>query len=352
MKTAISTQNNHNRVLVGLSGGVDSAVSCKILQENGYETTGLFLIMSDLHLKPLAAAEKAAEDLKIELVVKDLRECFREYIILPFMQAYCNGITPNPCVICNEAVKFSALSHTAEELHYDYTATGHYAGIDSVNDYFLLKTAADSKKDQSYMLYRLGQKILEKHIFPLSGITKTEVKSIAEAENISAYNAAESQEICFIEDKRYPEYLHENGFYGRKGYFILESGRIAGLHKGVEYYTIGQRKGLSVNLGHPAYVKKIYADGNILLGLSNEAYVTEIEVSDIVTNPYFDLNDGNEYLCKVRYQSRPEIATARLRNGKIYITFNKAVKSPALGQSAVLYRDDYVAGGGIISETF
>ena len=346
----IYTQNNTKNVVVGLSGGVDSAVCCKLLLNKGYNVTGLFLIMSDVHLKSLESAKKVASELNIPFITKDLRKQFKEQIILPFMNVYCNGATPNPCLICNELLKFKTLIETADELSYPYIATGHYAKISTLNSFHILTKSNDRKKDQSYMLYRLGQEVLSRLLLPIGEYSKEEIREIAHNENISAYNSADSQEICFIEDERYTSYMHRNGYFGKEGNFILSSGETVGKHKGVEYYTVGQRKGLSVNLGKPYYVRRILENGNILLEETNEADISMIIATDIKLNPYFDFNNNNTYTCKIRYQSKYEDIIVKHDKEKLIIGFKKSIKAPALGQSAVIYSEDSVVGGGIISE--
>ena len=298
-----SMHNPQKYVIVGLSGGVDSAVCCRLLQRNGYTVTGLFLVMSDVHHESLPSAQKTAGELGIELITRDVSKEFYEEIIQYFMHAYADGITPNPCVYCNERVKFKKLLEIADEYEYPYISTGHYAKLSVIDGTYILSRADEIKKDQSYMLYRLDQDVLSRLILPLGSYTKSSIRSIAEEEGLSAFNAPDSQEICFIRDESYTEYMHRNNIKGLSGNFILPTGEILGVHKGTEYYTVGQRKGLNVCLGTPVYIKKILTSGDILLDTSSGIQISGIVAEDLFINPHFNIDESSEYSCKVRYSN-------------------------------------------------
>ena len=251
-----------NKVLLALSGGVDSSVSAELLKHMGYEVAGVVMMMSDAHVKTLEAARASARALGIRLFELDLRKEFKAEIIDYFAGEYLSGKTPSPCVRCNPRIKFKYLLKTALENGYDYIATGHYANIVFEDGVYKLKRAKSAARDQSYMLAGLGQDVLSRLILPLADIEKDEVRAIADKLGLPCRNAPDSQENCFIPDNNYALYIENNYRPAPEGNFISPEGEICGRHKGIIHYTIGQRKGLGIALGRPAFVSEIKAQRN------------------------------------------------------------------------------------------
>ena len=252
-----------NKVLLALSGGVDSSVSAELLKHMGYEVAGVVMMMSDAHVKTLEAARASARALGIRLFELDLRKEFKAEIIDYFAGEYLSGKTPSPCVRCNPRIKFKYLLKTALENGYDYIATGHYANIVFEDGVYKLKRAKSAARDQSYMLAGLGQDVLSRLILPLADIEKDEVRAIADKLGLPCRNAPDSQENCFIPDNNYALYIENNYRPAPEGNFISPEGEICGRHKGIIHYTIGQRKGLGIALGRPAFVSEINAERNV-----------------------------------------------------------------------------------------
>ena len=339
-------------VLVGLSGGVDSAVCCKLLKDEGYSVTACCCIMSDAHLASVDGARTAAGELDVELVCVDVREEFKQTVIIPFMQSYSKGTTPNPCVVCNEKVKFNVLLKTAVQKGIRNIATGHYVKVESFNGIFVLEKAKDKKRDQSYMLYRLDQDVLSRLITPLGGYEKSDVRRIASDCRLSCSQASDSEDVCFIPEGSFTDYMHQCGYFGKKGNFISPSGEILGSHEGVEYYTAGQRKGLGLNLGQPAYVERILDSGDIKLAFSGGGYAKGVVLSDVVINEHFKEKLPGNLSVKIRYAAKPVDVKACGESDGLRLEFTCPQRFPAPGQSAVLYSDDLLAAGGIISDFF
>ena len=274
------------RVLLGMSGGVDSTAACRILQERGYEVVGLTLLTCK---KSLSACEEAAElaaRFGIEHHIADIREEFQANVIAPFLQSYLAGITPNPCIDCNPTIKFRILMEEADRLGCKYIATGHYVRTVRDGENVFIKQGADNKKDQSYFLWRLSQEQLRRTLFPLGEMTKEEARTLLKEVGLTEKaKDGESMEICFF-DGDYRDYLRsaipDADSRIKPGYFVDSEGRKIGEHKGFPYYTIGQRKGLNIALGHPAYVLKINAAKNtVMLGEASQLLTQYM----IVENP-------------------------------------------------------------------
>ena len=346
----ISDENKS--VLVGLSGGVDSAVCCMLLLDSGYSVTGLYCVMSDEHQNGLEFAQKTADELGIGLIVRDLKKVFHEKVILPFMQNYCEGKTPNPCIICNEQVKFKALSEIADSIGVRYISTGHYAGIEINKGIYIIRKAPDYKRDQSYMLYRLRQDILSRLLLPLAGYSKKDVRRTASENKLTVSFLPDSEDICFIPCSDHTGYLHNNGYIGKKGCFISPEGEDLGPHKGVEFYTVGQRRGLGVNLGKPVYVQRIMDNGDICLSFNDGGYAEGVILSDYIINPRFISLEQFEFTVKIRYAAEPVTSAITRDRDHLRLVFSTPRRAAAPGQSAVFYVDDLLAGGGIIEEFF
>ena len=367
-----------NKVILGLSGGVDSTAAALILKEKGYEVTGLYFDVFGGSAKSeegRAKAETAAEQLGIKFIYRDLSDEFREKVIGNFCSEYSCGRTPNPCIVCNPDVKFRVLLETADQEGAQYIATGHYAGTynDKAADTWFIRRAANETKDQSYMLYRLGQEVVSRLLLPLNDVDdKEKIRDIARKNDMKNAEAKDSQEICFIEaDDNYKDFLKRRGYETPEGDFVDAQGNVLGRHKGILNYTIGQRKGLGIALGKPAFVTAIDgAKNQVVLGDNDDLFKTEVCSSGNVmfgiradAAPEFDgrekvwqtipgelkawLADGIR--AKIRYAAKPaEASVTLLDDGRIMASFNEPQRATTPGQSIVFYKGDLVIGGGFI----
>ncbi len=337
------------KILVGISGGVDSAFAAKKLASDGHEVEGAVLIMHDY--TELSAAREAASSVGIKLHEIDCRDSFRE-IKENFVSEYINARTPNPCIICNERVKFKTLYDFALANGFDAIATGHYARVVRMGDRYALAMPEDSRKEQTYMLYRLPQNILAKLVLPLSEGKKTDIRLIAEEQGISAANREDSQEICFLPNGGHTDYIESVAGKCPEGNFIDENGRVLGRHKGIIHYTVGQRKGLGISLGSRAFVTEIDPQANTVTLSPNMAGKTAVYLSDVVYSGMTPPTEECEIELdvKLRYTAPLIRATARLYpDGRAILTLSTPQKF-APGQSAVLYRDGVVMLGGFIEK--
>lgn len=341
------------RVLVGISGGLDSAYAALKLQRQGHSVEGAVLVMHDF--TEVDAAKSVADEIGIKLHVIDCRDHFRA-VIDNFVSEYCNARTPNPCIICNPLVKFKCLYDFAMSHGFDRIATGHYARIESVESggvtRYTLARAKDVKKDQTYMLYRLPQHILAAIMLPLHGDEKSEVRRIAAEESLSVADRKDSQEICFIPDGDYAEYIENIKGRFPEGDFIDPDGKVLGRHKGIIRYTIGQRKGLGVAAGQRVFVTDIDPENNTVT-LSPEGQSTDrVLVSDIVFSGMAEPDEGEErrLQVKLRYAAPPQDATAIFDGkGGAVLLLDTPQKAITPGQSAVMYDADHLLCGGFIN---
>lgn len=344
-----NTFEKQDRILVGMSGGVDSSVTVRILQEQGFSVEGAVIRFSPAHETAVSAAQETAKALQIPLHVIDASTAFEQNVILPFCKSYCAGQTPNPCILCNPTVKFRLLAEKATELNCPFIATGHYArvqvGEDGISRIAVPESAA---RDQSYMLYRLPQEILSRLVLPLGEFEKPEIREMARALQLACADAPDSMEICFIPDGDYSAYIRAHGFVPKSGHFIGPDGEDLGEHAGVDHYTVGQRKGLGISVGRPLFVKAILSDGSIQLAETGQEYSNRLSLRDMVTPDGNPLPAG-EYMVKIRSAATP---TRCIYDGASGVDFPEPVRAPAPGQSAVFYREGTVYGGGIIQETF
>ncbi len=346
----MKTRNKLMRVLLGLSGGLDSSFAAHRLKSEGYSVTGAALLMHD-SFDP-TEAEKTAELLGIPFVLIDCKDRF-ERIKDNFVSEYSHGRTPNPCVICNAEVKLRMLYEYALKEGYDYISTGHYAKIcKDEHGRVILSKSRDLYKDQSYMLHRVSEDILDRLLLPLSYMTKAEARDSFRECGLDIFDRPESQEICFIPDGDYPGFIEHR--LGRKfpdGEFLSDTGAHLGTHKGIIRYTVGQRKGLGVSSDSRLFVKEIRpADSTIILD-SKPPLASEIFVRDFVSFSYAGLEEGREYrlLAQVRYRAKAVRCTLTLeREGKARVRFDTPVSFVCPGQSVVLYDNDRVVGGGFI----
>lgn len=339
------------RVLLGMSGGLDSTCSALLLKEAGYHVEGASIVMHDY--TDTESARRAADEVGIELHILDARAIFAESVMRPFADAYMRGRTPNPCVFCNPAVKFAALHEYAGEHGFDKIATGHYAFVEkSVDGRCFISRAADSRKDQSYALWGLSQSQLAKLILPLGAKDKHELRDFAVKMGLSSAKSAESQEICFIPDNDYAGWLkRERGYIPSEGNFISDDGRILGRHRGVAFYTVGQRKGLGVSFGKPMYVSAIdYGANTVTLTESGGEYMSRAEISGLNFQflPPERAVGTIRAAVRIRYAANPLPAAITFRDDGAEIAFDTPARAVTPGQSAVAYDGDRLLFGGYI----
>ncbi|WP_333653247.1 tRNA 2-thiouridine(34) synthase MnmA [Dissulfurispira sp.] len=358
--------NVMKKVIVGMSGGVDSSVTAYLLKEQGYSVEGISFILYEARLKntftgccsieAINDARRTAEHMGVTHAAVDLRNEFIQKVIEPFIEAYSQGITPNPCILCNKYIKFPYLLKIADEKGADFIATGHYARVESgqgsrvKGQGCLLKKGLDAKKDQSYVLYVLRQEELSRLKLPLGEKRKDEVREIARMLNLPAAKRPESQEICFIEDRNYFKFL-EHLTESKEGPIIdVETGNILGSHKGLHLYTIGQRKRLGIATGKPLFVTRIDPSKNaIYVGPREAAMMKEFVVEDV---NWLSTQEGLEHFratVKVRSMMKDEPATISILDDNMAkVIYDEPQWAPAPGQSAVFYDEDTVIGGGVI----
>jgi tRNA-uridine 2-sulfurtransferase len=352
-------------VLLGMSGGVDSSVAAALLVRQGYDVHGVTLQVWEHEDETVAASKKwqergcckigiakhVAKTLDIPHEVIDSRDTFRAAVIDDFLHGYTHGTTPNPCVRCNERVKIKGLIALAESRNIPYVATGHYVRVQDNDGHCTLHRSTDSKKDQSYFLYRLNPAWLSRLLFPVGGMQKAEVWHEAEALGLPADELKESQEICFVSHGDYRAFIEkENPQAKNPGSFVDEAGRYLGQHDGIPFYTPGQRRGLGVATGRRLYVHSVMpATNTVMLGPEESLYRTSCEVSDLNLFPSSFMNEPTDVEVKVRYATPATRATVYpLTASTLRIQFHTPQRALSPGQSAVFYRDDQVFGGGII----
>ncbi len=341
------------RVAIAMSGGVDSSVAAALLLEEGYEVIGL--TMDICTGSAVAEAAKAAANLGIRHEVVNLQGFFKEKVIDYFMSEYLRGRTPNPCAVCNRHLKFGALLEKASELGADMLATGHYARVkyDEVSGRYLLYRAQDKAKDQSYFLYTMTQAQLERIVFPLGEYTKTQVRQKAAELGLVSADKPESQEICFIPDNDYKKFLaaHLSGQGIKPGLFLNTKGEALGRHQGIPYYTVGQRKGLGIALGYPAYVVALDVENNsVILGYDKDIYKKALvaEYNNFIA--FAGLNAPLEVVAKIRYGAKPALAVITPeRAGRVRVDFDEPQRAITPGQVVTYYQGDLVIGGGLIA---
>ena len=344
---------NSKSVLVGMSGGIDSTAVCSMLLEEGYRVVGLTLVTCDSSLPAADDAAALAQRLGIEHHIADVREEFRSLVVQPFIDGYLAGYTPNPCVNCNPAMKFRLLCEWADRLGCGKIATGHYVKIETENGNHYIVTGDDSRKDQSYFLWRLTQEQLSRCLFPLGEWDKSAVREyLQKMGNQVLARGGESMEVCFIPGD-YRDFLRENipdvDSVIREGAFVDAEGRIIGTHRGHPYYTIGQRKGLGIALGHPAYVIRINAAKNTVMLGSEEQLKTQYM---LVEAPAWVGDAPAEGLSvRVRYRSVPIACDApvKVAEGLWLVHLHSEASAITPGQSAVFYVGNRLVGGAFIA---
>ena len=356
-------QTQKKKVFVGMSGGVDSSVVAGLMKEQGHDVVGITMCFNISHpgsKKPsccgvdgIEDAKRAAHTLDIPHYVMNFAEDINTHIIDNFTNEYLDGRTPNPCVQCNKHLKFGSLLDKVRELGADYLATGHYAKIESnATGRFELKKGKDQYKDQSYFLYSMRKETLANVFFPLGRLTKYEVRELARKYNLPNAEKPGSQDICFIPDSGYKKFIEDR--VGREnltpGVFKDEEGNIVGEHKGIAYFTIGQRDGLGIALGKPQYVYKIEKETNtVYIGGEEKLYSAGLIADDVNFLSVDQPKDHLKVKAKIRY-NQPEVdaSLSVFDDGRALVLFRSPQKSVTPGQSVVFYHDDVVLGGGII----
>lgn len=355
----------NKKVIVAMSGGVDSSVAALLLKQQGFEVIGITMQIwqgieqqtgACCSLEAVGDARQVAWQLNIPHYVFNFREEFKIKVIDYFCQEYLSGRTPNPCIACNHYLKFDSLLNKAMAMGADYIATGHYARIirDHSSGRLSLLTGKDDSKDQSYALYSLNQFQLEHTLFPLGTYTKPEVRRLAREAGLPVSSKAESQDLCFVANGRYGEFVDKQlGLEKKTGRFRYSNGEFLGLHKGIHHYTIGQRKGLGLALGHPVYVTSIDPDtSTVWIGENQELYRSRLIAENVHYISGSPLENPLNLNVKIRYSSPhiPALVTP-LDNDRIQVDFPTPQRAITPGQAVVLYQGEEVLGGGTIAAT-
>ncbi len=353
------------KILAAMSGGVDSSVTALLLKERGFECTGATMSLfrnKDIGLPEdmqfcqaddIRDAENVCKKLGIDHLVLNMQDEFRENVIERFVNSYENGATPNPCIYCNRSLKFGELLKQAIDLGFSQIATGHYARTeyDSNTGRYLLKKAKDPKKDQSYVLYGLTQEVLSRVCFPLGDLTKEEVRRIASENGFENAQKSESQDICFIKDMGYPDFIeHYTGKKYEHGDFLDLDGKVIGRHKGIIRYTVGQRKGLGIAAKEPLYVyDKDIENNTVILAGEKDLYSEKVTVRDYNLIMTDHLEGNLRITAKTRYNQEAQPAIiSRTDDDMLELIFDEPQRAITKGQAAVIYYGDYVFGGGTI----
>lgn len=353
----------NKKVMIGMSGGVDSSVAAFLLQKESLEVIGATMKLYNnedidfvsektcCSLDDVLDAKSVCARLGIRHYTLNMTEDFKKEVIERFISAYQNGFTPNPCIDCNRYMKFSKMLHKAQELDIDYVATGHYARIEKQGDRYILKKAVDLSKDQSYVLYSLTQEQLKVTKFPLGNYTKRQVREIAEENGFVNARKHESQDICFVPDGDYSKFIE---YYTGKTYpcgdFVDMNGKRLGEHKGIIRYTIGQRRGLGLALPASMYVVEKDVDNNkVILGFNDDLFKKEVNVKNISFTACDGLDKPERLCAKIRYNQKEQPATVTQTDENHFtIVFDEPQRAITKGQAAVLYDGDTVVGGGTI----
>lgn len=341
------------KVVVGLSGGVDSSVAALLLKDRGYEVIGVTMKTWDGAECVIEDAERVANYLEIPFHVLDFRKEFQHYVVDYFTEEYLHGRTPNPCVICNRHVKWEALLNRSREFGADLVATGHYARVEKLpSGRYAVRSSVTAAKDQTYALYNLTQDQLSRTIMPVGEFEKEKIRQIAREAGIPVAEKPDSQEICFIPDQDYAGFIKQyTGKTVLPGNFVDKSGNVLGTHKGIIHYTVGQRKGLNLAMGRPVFVTEIRPETNeVVIGDSEDVFTKSLLCSKLNWMAADGLHGTKlRFLAKIRYAHRGTLCTVEeVGEDCVQCVFDEPVRAVTPGQAVVFYQGDWVAGGGII----
>ena len=354
-----------SRVVVGMSGGVDSSVAACLLKGQGYEVIGVTMQIWQEEarefqeenggccgLSAVEDARRVAARLDIPYYVMNFRKEFQEHVIDYFTEEYLRGRTPNPCIACNRYVKWESLLSRSLSIGADYIATGHYARVERLpNGRYSIRRSAASAKDQTYALYNLTQDQLKRTLMPVGEFSKEEIRRMAEQIGLPVAQKPDSQDICFVPDGDYASFIERNaGTQLHKGNFVTSDGRVLGQHKGIIHYTVGQRKGLGLALGYPAFVLEIRPETReVVIGTHEESLADSLRVSDVNFMSVEDLTEPRRVFVKIRYNHKGVWGTIeKTGEDEVTCTFEEPQRAVTPGQAAVFYDGEYILGGGTI----
>lgn len=340
------------RIAVAMSGGMDSTAAALLLRKDGHDVVGLHMNLHTRSQASWVSAQEAARLAGISIHRVDLSSEFRDTVIKPFVSAYARGRTPSPCLICNRHIKMTLLFDQARSLGYQKLATGHYARIQPDTDMPVLMKGKDPAKDQSYFLSLLTREMLGRTLFPMGEYTKDQTRRLLRHEGICVWESDESQELCFVPDGNYREFLLNEGVMPRPGFIVDAHGRPLGKHQGIMGFTVGQRRGLGISAKEPLYVLRIDSTTDtVMVGTKEQTFVSTLIIQNFNRLRPDTISIGEQFEVKVRSTAKPAPCTVEEASGdRLSLIFEDYQSGVALGQAAVLYSEDRVVGGGWIED--